>query len=207
MIGETRLLQELTPGRVFDAPSTGRPLLVTKDRYSVAGTIYIRCVDLADGQTHGFPPTAKVRPADSPLTPADARGLMKWMMRQTPRTEAPRTYMSEEEVQRILWVLGLSPGERAFVQALADEPSDAVTLAVFRDFLFDCQREKDAEGLEADWKGRLLALIQTFGHQKAKARYWESLGYNGDAARERREADIVLAEIKRLIGLPPEEGN
>jgi len=205
MIGETRLLQELTPGRVFDAPSTGRPLLVTKDRYSVAGTIYIRCVDLADGQTHGFPPTAKVRPADSPLTPADARGLMKWMMRQTPRTEAPRTYMSEEEVQRILWVLGLSTGERAFVQALADEPSDAVTLAVFRDWLLEQQRDEDAKLLEAGWKDRLLQLVKDYG----------ATLYDLGAADEQMDweppTDMVRAphrlraEVRRLIGLPEGE--
>lgn len=50
----------------------------------------------------------------------------------------------DESMRRLLWLLGLSDGERAFVTALADRPDDADTWKVYRDWLIDQGREAHA---------------------------------------------------------------
>lgn len=61
---------------------------------------------------------------------------------------AGRTLAFNDQLRRLLWLLGLSDGERAFVTALADRPDDADTWKVYRDWLLDQGRDGHAEEMD-----------------------------------------------------------
>ncbi len=83
-------------------------------------------------------------------TTTDADGNLEWSYEPPPL---------REPLSRLLWLLGLSPGERGFVQALADTPSDGVTLSVFSDWLRDQNRDDEVAVIEGGAIGPLAAEI------------------------------------------------
>lgn len=54
----------------------------------------------------------------------------------------------DKVLDRLAWVLGLSTGERSFIQHLADNPRDGETFGVFCDWLKEQGRQADAERLQ-----------------------------------------------------------
>jgi hypothetical protein len=203
-------LGELTPGTLFEFDDGGeRGLVVLLPLGSEPISGCVRWYSLRNGGRYHGADSCRARPlpqpgeTPSPLTPGQARGLMKWAMRAVHKA-TQSNFLSGPEVDRIQWILTLSPGERAFVQALADAPGDGVTLKVFRDWLLDEQRDLDAGLFERGWNAKLRFLVTEFGHNRFDEGRCVNARHDEPAREAGRRAAQNVADISDLIGW---EGN
>ncbi len=195
-------LDKLAPGTLFEDEHTLMIGITVVQPASPGHGVWIAWI--GDGRPMVYYSHARVRPLPppteqpSPLTTGQARGLMKWAMRKVGQIISAG-FLSASEADRIQWVLGLSPGERAFVQAAADDPGDKVTIGVFSDWLLDQQRDKDSGAFAQDWKGKLLGKVRDYGTYSRIA---------ADLSPEKDPAAVAAMEcfaaIRKLLGLPEE---
>jgi hypothetical protein len=75
-------------------------------------------------------------------------------------------------LRRLLWILGLSRGERRFVTALAEDASDTVTAEVYADFLEENGRTAEGAGVRrlAPQDGDVLVITAPSGASDAASR-------------------------------------
>jgi hypothetical protein len=191
-------LGALKPGTLFE-DEDGRRGAIT-----VYANLNLRqWVNLDDGITNYDGPTLRVRPlpapgeAPSPLTDEDrqeAKEELVGIFRDVRSGQTPSRFFA-----RLLWLLGLSPGERAFVQALADDATDSVTIKVLSDWLRDQNREADAADMATGWRETLYAAAQEYG----EAMYDSGVAFRTGAITPAMNRKLQAARFKfcRCLGL------
>ncbi len=201
-------LGALKPGTLFETEG-GRRYVLTADE--LMGFTLRRCYNLTDGRRIALESSARVRPlpppgeAPSPLTEEDrvmARMELGYILADLSRfnkaTAAP--------VDRLLWLLGLTPDERGLVRALAERPTDAGAIGALADLLKEKGREAEGEALAEDWEERLITLIFDYGSYQYDCGWHEVGGTDQESARWGKKAEATMAAIRRLIGLDEAEG-
>ncbi len=110
--------------------------------------------------------------------------------------------ITDAVLARLDWLLKLSPGERAFVQAAADDPSDRTTQLVYSDWLKEQGREADGAAMAQGWKGRLVDLAAAYGDARSMAMHRAERDDPGGVEKYHEAAEKAMAGILKLLALP-----
>lgn len=97
-------------------------------------------------------------------------------------------------LRRALWLLGLSPEERAFVREASASPQDALPVMVFADWLDDHDRPKEAERLRRAWRVRMRDVIEKM-YDRHQA--YVVIGRDGHAPGVRKGLRIAYDLLKK----------
>ncbi len=144
--------------------------------------------------------------APSPLTEEERAGAKEELaviMAQARGDADMSPSEAGEMVNRLLWLLGLTPDERGLVRALAERPTDATAIAALSDLLKEKGCEADGAAMAEGWRENLIGLVRDYGIYASIADgETATAGPDGWADHGRRAALDHLSRIRKLVGLP-----
>ncbi len=206
-------LGQLPPGALFETED-GRKGAKTTWGHDTGNPIR-GWVDFADGGLCYDGHTMRVRPlpppgeAPSPLTEEERELAVRELEQIMLDARLVGLHVGGSPafalLERLLWLLGLTPDERGLVRALAERPTDTTAIAALSDLLKEKGCEAEGEALAEGWRERFMMLADD---------YAEALRAQG-AAREKHGGGSVAstlavedgygkrAALCKLIGLKP----
>jgi hypothetical protein len=200
-------LGEIPPGTLFEFDDRARGVVI---EHREGWTDWVQLG--GRGVSHGDK-GLRARPLPSPLTEGDREAAIEELagvMDQARRNASLPGGSVYRLLNRLLWLTGQPPWLRGLLDALAADPADGASLGAMADWLLERGCEAGAKTLREGWRGRLMGLLPEWQEAESMAQSMAFDDAHGDypapdaTAVQRREADALLAAIRRLIGLERE---